>query len=99
MIYILVLLRQNHGLRVRALAEKCGVTERTIYRDIVSLSMANIPIYFDNGYRLLGESSIPPNCFSEKEASFLVNLLKPSRSKKIVKGILDKIQASRPALQ
>jgi predicted DNA-binding transcriptional regulator YafY len=83
---------------VRALAEKCGVTERTIYRDIVSLSMANIPIYFDRGYRLLGESSIPPNCFSDKEANFLVDLLRPSRRKKIVKGIIKKIQASKPAL-
>ncbi|WP_084718447.1 helix-turn-helix transcriptional regulator [Streptacidiphilus carbonis] len=54
----LVLLLQNRGrMTADELAEELGVSARTIYRDIESLSGAGIPVYGDaghsGGYRLL----------------------------------------------
>jgi predicted DNA-binding transcriptional regulator YafY len=42
------------------LARECGVTERTVYRDIQSLGEAGAPVYYDKGYRLLGSAFLPP---------------------------------------
>ncbi|RME19381.1 MAG: HTH domain-containing protein, partial [Candidatus Zixiibacteriota bacterium] len=41
LLYILNLLRTRRNLNAARLAEECGVTERSIYRDIISLSEAN----------------------------------------------------------
>ena len=96
LIYILVLLRNNRqGLRAASLARKCGVSERTIYRDIISLSLANIPIYNDNGYKLLSEYSLPPCNFSDEEANFTLDLLKSSGHSNIAKRVINKIKVSR----
>ena len=37
---------------IRELAVECSVSQLTVYRDILSLSELNVPIYYDNGYRL-----------------------------------------------
>ncbi|MFD7875935.1 helix-turn-helix transcriptional regulator [Streptomyces sp. NPDC059766] len=55
----LVLLLQNRGrLTADELARELGVSARTVYRDIDSLSSAGIPVYGDaghrGGYQLLG---------------------------------------------
>jgi len=63
-------------MKASDLAKKCGVTERTIYRDITSISAANIPIYFDGGYRLLHNGFLPPSNLSPDETGFLLSLLK-----------------------
>lgn len=76
LLYILSLLRLNRRLRASDLARKCGVTERTIYRDIISISAANIPIYFDGGYKLLHDGFLPPTNLSAHEAGFLLGFLK-----------------------
>ena len=48
----LVLLLQNRGrLTAEELAEELGVSVRTVYRDIESLSGAGIPVYGDAGHR------------------------------------------------
>ncbi len=38
-----------NGMRVPAIAEKCGVTRRTIYRDLDLLSVGGVPIWQDDG--------------------------------------------------
>jgi predicted DNA-binding transcriptional regulator YafY len=76
LLYILSLLRTHHRLKASDLARKCGVTERTIYRDIISISAANIPIYFDGGYRLLHNGFLPPSNLSPHETGFLMSLLR-----------------------
>ncbi len=58
------------------MARKCQVSERTIYRDVISISEANIPIYFDGGYRLLHNGFLPPTNLSATEVDFLKALLK-----------------------
>jgi len=75
LLYILSLLRTNHRLRSCDLAKRCEVTERTIYRDIISISEANIPIYYDGGYKLLHNGFLPPSNLSAHEAGFLLSLL------------------------
>ncbi len=71
LLYIINLLRSRRTLNAVRLAEECGVTERSIYRDIISLSEANIPIYYDNGYKLASDNFLPPLNFSFAEYSCL----------------------------
>ncbi len=67
LLHILNLLRCRRNLNAGRLASECGVTERSIYRDIVALSEANIPIYYDNGYKLASDSFLPPLNFDLDE--------------------------------
>jgi predicted DNA-binding transcriptional regulator YafY len=100
LLYILSLLRTNHHLKASDLAGKCDVTERTIFRDIISISAANIPIYFDGGYKLLHNGFLPPSNLTEYETGFLLGLLKsPMLGKgqpfdKTTRVIIDKIESA-----
>lgn len=100
LLYILSLLRTSHRMRARDLARKCEVTERTIYRDITSISAANIPIYFDGGYKLLHNGFLPPANLTSYETGFLLSLLnlpilaKSKISQETVKRIIDKIAST-----
>ena len=78
LLYILNLLRARKNLNATQLAEECGVTERSIYRDILAISEANIPIYYDNGYKLATENFLPPLNFSFEEYSCLKIALESS---------------------
>lgn len=71
MLHILNLLRTRRNLNALRLAEECGVTERSIYRDIISLSEMNVPIYYDNGYKLASDNFLPPLNFSLDEYHLL----------------------------
>lgn len=57
---VLNLIRSNRVMTTSQLASECDVTERTVYRDIQSLAEAGAPIYYDKGYRLLGNAFLPP---------------------------------------
>lgn len=65
---ILTLIQANQNLRARDLARRCEVAERTIYRDIESLSIAGIPIYCHNGYRISEGFFLPPLYLDVAEA-------------------------------
>ncbi|MBD3402085.1 WYL domain-containing protein [candidate division GN15 bacterium] len=67
LLYILNLLRTRRNLNAARLATECGVTERSIYRDILSLSEANVPVYYDNGYKLASDNFLPPLNFDFEE--------------------------------
>jgi predicted DNA-binding transcriptional regulator YafY len=71
LLHILALLRHRRPLTVAQIATECGVTSRTIYRDIDTIGQANYPIYYDGGYRLLPTSTAPPPQFSSEEQSLL----------------------------
>jgi len=71
LLHILNLLRSRRTLNAGKLAEECQVTERSIYRDIISLSEANVPIYYDNGYKLASGNFLPPLNFTFDEYSCL----------------------------
>jgi predicted DNA-binding transcriptional regulator YafY len=58
------------------LAEKFGVSVRTIYRDIKTLEQAGIPILTEEGkgYTLMDGYRLPPVMFTESEANALVTV-------------------------
>jgi len=99
LLYILNLLRSRRNLNARMLAEECGVTERSIYRDIVSLSEANIPIYYDNGYKLASGNFLPPLNFSFDEYHCLkltlesTPLARTAKYRRLINQIRTKVDA------
>lgn len=78
MLHILNLLRTRRNLNAQKLAEECGVTERSIYRDIISLSEMNVPIYYDNGYKLASDNFLPVLNFTFDEYRLLKLALQAS---------------------
>lgn len=71
---ILTQLQTKRIVTSTALAEKFGVSVRTIYRDIRALEAAGVPIYAEDGkgYSLAEGYRIPPVMFTENEASALI---------------------------
>lgn len=78
LIAILTQLQSKRILTSTILAEKFGVSVRTIYRDIKALEHAGIPIYTEDGkgYLLLDGYRIPPVMFTEDEANALITVEK-----------------------
>ena len=73
---ILNLIRTHRSITADSLAEKCSVSERTIYRDLATLSDVGAPVYFDNGYKLLPGFFLPPlNLSVDEYLTFKVALL------------------------
>jgi predicted DNA-binding transcriptional regulator YafY len=99
LLYILNLLRARKSLNASALAGECSVTERTIYRDIISLSEAQVPIYFDRGYKLASDSFLPPLNFNCDEYQALklalesTPLRKTARFGEAIRRVRAKIEA------
>jgi predicted DNA-binding transcriptional regulator YafY len=99
LLHILNLRRARKNLRVSDLAKECEVSERTIYRDIISISQANVPIYFESGYKVLTDAFLPPLNLSLEEYLCLKvglssSLVKQSPWKESSKRVLAKIDAS-----
>jgi predicted DNA-binding transcriptional regulator YafY len=71
---ILTQLQTKRILTSTALAEKFGVSVRTIYRDIRALEDAGVPIFVEDGkgYSLMEGYRIPPIMFTENEANALI---------------------------
>jgi predicted DNA-binding transcriptional regulator YafY len=66
------------GVTAEALAERFGVTVRTIYRDLDSLRDAELPLSAERGrgggYALDASYALPPVNFSAREAAILIAL-------------------------
>ena len=71
---VLTQLQTKRIVTSTALAEKFGVSIRTIYRDIRALEDAGVPIYAEDGkgYSLMEGYRIPPVMFTENEANALI---------------------------
>jgi predicted DNA-binding transcriptional regulator YafY len=95
------------GVTAQALAERFGVTVRTIYRDLESLQDAGLPLRADRGrgggYALDKAYQLPPVNLKAREAALLVALgrmaidlqLMPFGS--TLEGALDKIRGALDA--
>jgi len=71
---ILVLLQSKKYLMAEDIAEKFGISVRTVYRDLKALSEQGIPICFEahQGYSVVQGYFLPPVSFSTDEANALV---------------------------
>lgn len=71
---ILTQLQTKRLLTSTTLAEKFGVSVRTIYRDIKALEQAGVPILTEDGkgYTLMEGYKIPPVMFTESQANALI---------------------------
>ncbi len=71
---ILTQLQTKRLLTSSTLAEKFGVSVRTIYRDIRALEKAGVPILTEDGrgYTLMEGYKIPPVMFTENQANALI---------------------------
>ncbi len=67
---ILMRLRQEVPLRAADLAQECGCSVRTVYRDIDALCQAGVPVAAlpGEGYRLVAGYHLPPIAFTVEEA-------------------------------
>jgi predicted DNA-binding transcriptional regulator YafY len=71
LLFIVNLFRVKKRVTLKELAGECEVSTRTIYRDLLSLSSLNIPVYYSNGYRLTRDVSLPALNFSSDEQELL----------------------------
>lgn len=73
---IITLVQMNPGIKARELAERLGTTDRTIYRDMETLSLAHIPISNlerGKGYHFISDFALYPLNWTEEEfTSFAV---------------------------
>ncbi|ULO06674.1 WYL domain-containing protein [Paenibacillus sp. 19GGS1-52] len=82
MMRIITLVQAKPGILARELAERCGNSERTIYRDMDALSAMHIPITHlghGKGYAFIGNFALYPLDWSEEESnafSQLLNIMK-----------------------
>ncbi|MEM1220796.1 MAG: WYL domain-containing protein, partial [Bacteroidota bacterium] len=81
---ILTQLQAQQLVTARFLAEKHGVSIRTIYRDIRTLEQSGVPILTEEGrgYSLLAGYQLPPIMFTEEEANALITAEKLIRQNK-----------------
>ncbi|MBD0382165.1 helix-turn-helix transcriptional regulator [Paenibacillus sedimenti] len=72
LIELLLTMNTRQKFTLKELAERFGVTRRTVLRDLDELSALGVPLYAElgvhGGYRILKERTLPPISFSEKEA-------------------------------
>ncbi len=73
---ILIQLQTKRLITSTGLAQKFGVSTRTIYRDIRALEGAGVPVITEEGkgYSLMEGYKIPPVMFTESEANALITI-------------------------
>ena len=74
---LLRLLQSGRGHNARSLAQECGVSRRTIFRDLEALRLAGIPLEFDEEferYHIATTFLLPPTNFSSEEALAVIAL-------------------------
>ncbi|MFQ6008334.1 MAG: helix-turn-helix transcriptional regulator, partial [Candidatus Zixiibacteriota bacterium] len=71
LVYLINMIRNRGPVLVNKMADECGVSSRTIYRDINSLMRLNIPIYYNKGYRLARDIGFPFGMLSAEEIELI----------------------------
>jgi len=101
---ILIQLQSSKIVTARLLAEKYGVSIRTIYRDIRTLEKSGIPIITEEGkgYSIMDGYSLPPVMFTEEEANALITaeqLIIKNKDSSFVKYYIEAIQKIKATLK
>jgi predicted DNA-binding transcriptional regulator YafY len=75
---ILLHLQAKRIITSQELADKFGISQRTVYRDIRTLEQAGVPIISEAGvgYSLLESYRLPPVMFTEQEINALITAQK-----------------------
>jgi predicted DNA-binding transcriptional regulator YafY len=77
LLQLLRLLQAGRGHNATALAQACGVSRRTIFRDLDTLRTAGVPLEFDEQlqrYHIPGTYFLPPTNFTAEEALALITM-------------------------
>ena len=95
---VYVLLREK-SITAKKLAERFGVSQRTIYRDVDTLSLAGIPVYTEKGngggISLLPDFVLSKSILSEQEQNEILSALQGLSGVKTTEtdGVLKKLSA------
>lgn len=101
---ILTQLQTKRLLTATALADKFGVSVRTIYRDIRALEQAGVPVITEEGkgYSLMEGYKIPPIMFSENQANALIlaeQLVLTTKDTSFIKDYTEAIEKVKAVLK
>lgn len=101
---ILTQLQTKRLLTATALADKFGVSVRTIYRDIRALEQAGVPILTEDGkgYTLMEGYQIPPVMFTEAQANALITaeqLVLQNKDRSFIKDYTEAIEKIKAVLK
>lgn len=101
---ILTQLQTKRIVTATRLAEKFGVSIRTIYRDIRTLEQAGVPILTADGkgYTVMDGYKIPPVMFTESEANALIlaeQLVLKNKDASFIKDYSDAIEKIKAVLR
>lgn len=101
---ILTQLQTKRLITATALAEKFGVSVRTIYRDIKALEQSGVPVVTEEGkgYSLMEHYRVPPIMFTEAQANALIlaeQLVLTNKDASFVKDYTEAIDKIKAVLQ
>ncbi len=74
---LLQTLRAGEGQNAEKIARACGISRRTVFRDLETLRAAGVPLRFDKGdgtYSIAGDFFLPPANFTPAEALAIIAL-------------------------
>jgi predicted DNA-binding transcriptional regulator YafY len=101
---ILTQLQTKRLLTATNLADKFGVSIRTIYRDIRALEQAGVPIITEDGkgYTLMEGYRVPPVMFTEAQANALIlaeQLVLKNKDASFIKDLSEAIEKIKAVLK
>lgn len=71
LMYVLGLLKNQTAVHIADMARECGVSERTVYRDISSLIKLGFVIQYRDGYKLTPDADLPQNSLSGSDVALI----------------------------
>jgi predicted DNA-binding transcriptional regulator YafY len=100
---ILTQLQSKQVVTAKKLADKFGVSNRTIYRDIKTLENAGVPIITEEGkgYSIMDGYRIPPIMFTEDEANALLTaelIIQSSKDSSLIEKFSEAISKVRAVI-
>ena len=64
------MIKKREVVSVQDMSREFGISQRTVYRDLNTLSRMNIPVYYENGYRL-GQNNLFSNSLGGEEKELI----------------------------